>query len=213
MIRKNVVLAVETAFAGGSISLIVNDCEIDRWVGVKEISKSEDVLLGIAKLLKRNNFEQINIDAIVVAKEVGGSTGLRIGQALGRGLSKSLNCEYKEISVLESLLIKRNKNGIIITAVMINKIEVFYEVFRTENGVLSQSLNNAARCSLETLKKLLVQTYYNNFIFYDLQNEYASDNLSEIQLFSDKKNINLRESLSTYLGLYFIAPYIYENDI
>jgi tRNA A37 threonylcarbamoyladenosine modification protein TsaB len=213
MTGEKIILAVETAFAGGSLSLFVNDYEIDCWTGAKEISKAEDILLGIDELLKKNNFERININTIIVAREIGGLTGLRIGQALGRGLSKSLNCEYREISVLESLLIKRNKDGIIITAVMINKIEVFYEVFRTENGVLSQSLNNAARCSLETLKKLLVQMYYNNFIFYDLQNEYASDNLSEIQLFSDKKNINLRESLSTYLGLYFIAPYIYENDI
>ncbi len=213
MIRKNVVLAVETAFAGGSISLIVNDCEIDRWTGVKEISKSEDVLLGIDKLLKRNNFEQININAIVVAKEVGGSTGLRIGQALGRGLSKSLNCEYKEISVLESLLIKRNKNGIIVTAVMINNIEVFYEIFRTENGVVSQSLDDAARCSLETLKKILVQIHYDNFIYYGFHNKYASDNLIQIQLFSDKKFINLKENLSTYIGLYFVGLYIYENGI
>lgn len=202
MSREKIVLAVETAFAGGSLSLFINDYEIDCWTGAKEISKAEDILLGIDELLKKNNFERININTIIVAREIGGLTGLRIGQALGRGLSKSLNCEYREISVLESLLIKRNKDGIIVTAVKFNDVEVWYEIFRAENNVVSQISDKAVRCRLETFKDLLVQTPYNNFIYYRLSNKYASDNSNRFQLFSDFEYIDLKENLSTYLGLY-----------
>ncbi|MEJ7860034.1 MAG: hypothetical protein WKF90_00220 [Pyrinomonadaceae bacterium] len=202
MSREKIVLAVETAFAGGSLSLFINDYEIDCWTGAKEISKAEDILLGIDELLTKNNFKPININTIIVAREIGGLTGLRIGQALGRGLSKSLNCEYREISVLESLLIKRNKDGIIVTAVKFNDVEVWYEIFRAENNVVSQISDKAVRCRLETFKDLLVQTPYNNFIYYRLSNKYASDNSNRFQLFSDFEYIDLKENLSTYLGLY-----------
>jgi tRNA A37 threonylcarbamoyladenosine modification protein TsaB len=202
MTGEKIILAVETAFAGGSLSLFVNDYEIDCWTGAKEISKAEDILLGIDELLKKNNFERININTIIVAREIGGLTGLRIGQALGRGLSKSLNCEYREVSVLESLLIKRNKDGIIVTAVKFNDVEVWYEIFRAENNVISQISDKAVRCRLEAFKDLLVQTPYNNFIYYRLSNKYASDNSNGFQLFSDFEYIDLKENLSTYLGLY-----------
>ncbi len=129
-------------------------------------------------------------------------TGLRIGQALGRGLSKSLNCEYREISVLESLLIKRNKDGIIVTAVKFNDVEVWYEIFRAENNVISQISDKAVRCRLETFKDLLVHTPYNNYIYHGLSNKNASDNLSCFQLFTVAEYIDLKENLSTYLGLY-----------
>lgn len=205
MSGEKIVLAVETAFAGGSLSLFVNDYEIDCWTGAKEISKAEDILLGIDELLKKNNFERININTIIVAREIGGLTGLRIGQALGRGLSKSLNCEYREISVLESLLIKRNKDGIIVTAVKFNDVEVWYEIFRAENNIVSQISDKAVRCRLETFNDLLVHTPYNNYIYHGLSNKNASDNLNCFQLFTVAECIDLKENLSTYLGLYLIG--------
>ncbi|MBA3334560.1 MAG: hypothetical protein H0T08_03005 [Acidobacteria bacterium] len=205
MTGEKIILAVETAFAGGSLSLFVNNYEIDCWTGAKEISKAEDILLGIDELLKKNNFERININTIIVAREIGGLTGLRIGQALGRGLSKSLNCEYREISVLESLLIKRNKDGIIVTAVRFNDVEVWYEIFRAENNVISQISDKAVRCRLETFKDLLVHTPYNNYIYHGLSNKNASDNLNCFQLFTVAEYIDLKENLSTYLGLYLIG--------
>ncbi len=161
--------------------------------------------MGIDELLKKNNFERININTIIVAREIGGLTGLRIGQALGRGLSKSLNCEYREISVLESLLIKRNKDGIIVTAVRFNDVEVWYEIFRAENNVISQISDKAVRCRLETFKDLLVHTPYNNYIYHGLSNKNASDNLNCFQLFTVAEYIDLKENLSTYLGLYLIG--------
>jgi tRNA A37 threonylcarbamoyladenosine modification protein TsaB len=96
MNTKKIVLAIETGFAGGSISLLRNNVEIDKWSGSRAISKSEDVLNEISILLKKNKIERFEISSIVISKKAGSLTGLRIGLALARGLSKSLNCQYKE---------------------------------------------------------------------------------------------------------------------
>jgi tRNA A37 threonylcarbamoyladenosine modification protein TsaB len=96
MNTKKIVLAIETGFAGGSISLLRNNVEIDKWSGSRAISKSEDVLDEISILLKKNKIERFEISSILISKKVGSLTGLRIGLALARGLSKSLNCQYKE---------------------------------------------------------------------------------------------------------------------
>ncbi len=53
MNRTNILLAIETASAGGSISLLRNNVEIDKWSGASVISKSEDVLDEISALLKK----------------------------------------------------------------------------------------------------------------------------------------------------------------
>ncbi len=98
MNKKNIVLAIELVFEGGSISLLRNNVEIDKWSCSQVISKSEDILNEISILFKKNKIERFEISTIVISKNTESLTRLRIGLALARGLSKSLNCQYKETS-------------------------------------------------------------------------------------------------------------------
>jgi len=102
--ERKIVLSIETAVEGGSISVIEGKDEIDFWIGNKEGLKAEDFLLEISKILGKNKIGKKNIKSIIVSNGPGSSTGLKIGLATARGLGTALNCEVIEISLLEAIL-------------------------------------------------------------------------------------------------------------
>ncbi len=129
--ERKVILSIETAAQGGSLSILANGKEIDGWCGTLEISKAEDVLEQIAKLLRENNILKSQIKLIVISKDAGSSTGQKIGLALAKGLTKSIKCDLVEISVMEALLfeIKENAEGTFVTAAANGKNYICWQVF------------------------------------------------------------------------------------
>lgn len=204
MIQKDdIVLAIETAFRGGSLSLLRNGQEIAGWIGNDTISKSEDVLEAIGELLKNNNLGKTDVNLIAVAKGAGSLTGLRIGAALAKGLSKSFGCRYKEVSVLKSLLINRNKSGKILTAVRTNKTDVIYQIFMMESDLESQKLELEKKSDLETFEIFLKQNSFENIILFQVNNKNASDNIFEPTLYqTHKQRINVERTMAKCIGLY-----------
>lgn len=171
MNKSNIVLAIETALAGGSLSLLRNDEEIDCWVGSGFISKSEVVLDEISILLKKNKIDPKDLHTVVVSKDLGSITGQKIGLATARGLCKSLKCAYREVSVLESLLIHKNKNGKILSAFGLNKTEILYQIFFIKPDGDIEKFEEPEKCDLETMKKLLQENTFDNKIFYQSTTE------------------------------------------
>ena len=106
---RKVILSIETSFEGGSISILNEGIEIDFWTGAKDVSKAEDVLAEIAKILNRNKIDKKHIKLITVSNEFGSSTGVKIGLAIARGLGMALGCEVFEKSILEAL--SKNASG------------------------------------------------------------------------------------------------------
>ncbi|MBA3692874.1 MAG: tRNA (adenosine(37)-N6)-threonylcarbamoyltransferase complex dimerization subunit type 1 TsaB [Acidobacteria bacterium] len=102
--ERKIILSIETAIEGGSISIIEGKDEIDFWIGNKESLKAEVFLLEISKILDKNKIEKKNIKSIIVSNGPGSSTGLKIGLATARGLGTALNCEVIEISLFEAVL-------------------------------------------------------------------------------------------------------------
>ncbi len=96
---KNLILAIESAIGGGSLSIWEADREIDFWVGTSGISKAEDMLDGFNRLLIHNQLSKERVGLIAYSVEFGSPTGLKIGAALARGLSKSLNCRLSAVSL------------------------------------------------------------------------------------------------------------------
>ncbi len=201
MNRTNIFLAIETASAGGSISLLRNNVEIDKWSGASVISKSEDVLDEISALLKKNKIERCEINFIVISKNAGSLTGSRIGLALARGLSKSLGCQYKEVCVLESLLMNTSKLGKILTVIQINKTQFVYQIFLGKQGSVMKTLTKAIKCDFESLKKMLLETTLDKIIFYQTfnDNEFTTEKfLKKLKV----SYITIQENLAKHIGLY-----------
>ena len=56
--RNTVILAIESAICGGSLSLIVDGAEVANWIGSSNVSKAEDLLLNIDTMLTRANISR-----------------------------------------------------------------------------------------------------------------------------------------------------------
>jgi len=103
-LERKIILSIETAIEGGSISIIEGENEIDFWQGIKEGLKAEEFLGEISKVLDKNKIEKKNIKSIIVSNGPGSSTGIKIGLATARGLGTALSCKVIEVSLLETIL-------------------------------------------------------------------------------------------------------------
>lgn len=128
---REAVLSIETVAGGGSLSLLANSREIDGWSGTQEISKAEDILEQISKLLSANKIANKNVKLICVSSGTGSSTGEKIGWAIGKGLAKAFGCQLLGVSILESLLleIENEPDGEYITALPFGKNFIFRQRF------------------------------------------------------------------------------------
>ena len=165
--QREVILSIETAVEGGSLSILADETEIDGWSGTQEISKAEDVLEQIAKLLRENNVNRNQIKLISVSKDVGSLTGQKIGLALAKGLTKSLKCGLVEISVLEALLleIKENFEGECITAVASGRNNIWWQIFTMENEIMYKKNSNPQISSNDEFYKIIKQIDFKKIVF------------------------------------------------
>ena len=133
--ERQVILSIESAVQGGSLSILANGSEIESWSGTLNISKAEDILQQIDRLLRENRIDKNQIKLIVTSKDVGSSTGQKIGSALAKGLCKSLKCVSVEISVMEALLreVKECPDGKFVTAVANGRNYIWWQVFVKQN--------------------------------------------------------------------------------
>jgi len=202
MCKKNIVLAIETAFAGGCISIFREENEIGRWIGQKHLAVSKDILEEVSILLNKNEIKREHIQLIAISRDVGSLTGLRVGKALAFGLSKSLNCEYREVSVLKSLLNAGEKTGNILTAICVERGEFWYQIFYTGKGRKIVELNSAERCDSGEIKKICAETIFDDTLIYSIErrefylNESDKNPLEKVD-FPEKKS----GFLSKYIGL------------
>lgn len=125
---KEIILALETGVAGGSISLFRRGEEIDFWVGSGKLSRSEDILDETNKILLRNDAAKKNIGRVVFSRGPGSYTGLRIGASIAKGLSKSLDCGVSAVAVLRALAIDETEN--IVAAVPFGGRQVCWQFFQ-----------------------------------------------------------------------------------
>lgn len=165
--EREVILSIETAVEGGSLSVLRNEIEIDGWSGTLEISKAEDVLEQTAKLLSENNIERNQIKLISVSKDVGSLTGRKIGLALAKGLTKSLKCGLVEISLLEALLleVKENFEGACVTAAASGRNNIWWQIFRMENDNCFKETSSPQISSKDEFYKIIKQIDFEKSVF------------------------------------------------
>jgi tRNA threonylcarbamoyladenosine biosynthesis protein TsaB len=135
---ENIILAIETAICGGSISLLLDGREADGWTGSDTVSRSEDILPSIDQILKKNDIDSQQIDHIVFSDQPGSFTGLRIGLATMAAMKNVLRAEFTRVSALEATMIAfadSKKESVVALPVGRNIVSWLY--LRTENDKVS----------------------------------------------------------------------------
>ncbi|MBK9216031.1 MAG: tRNA (adenosine(37)-N6)-threonylcarbamoyltransferase complex dimerization subunit type 1 TsaB [Chloracidobacterium sp.] len=101
---SDVIVSIEAAIAGGSISLIRDGGEIAHWIGTGNVSKAENLLGDIDRLLCEREIGRSQIRLIAVSGGPGSFTGIRIGIATALGLKAGLGVEMASVSALEAVV-------------------------------------------------------------------------------------------------------------
>ena len=126
---RKVIIGLETAINGGSLSLIENGREIDYFVGIEEQSRSDSILENLVDLLVRNNISRDDIKSICVSNGPGSLTGIRIGKALGLGIGNALKKKVSELTIFEAMRKNSTIKGNAITAFQNLGGDIFYYEF------------------------------------------------------------------------------------
>ena len=138
MSRDNTfVLAVESAICGGSVSLIGEGREIANWIGSDSVSRAEDLLPDIDKLLVANNISRKEVGLIAVSAGPGSFTGIRIGIATALGLSRSLDAELSSVSVLKAMVFACESGPYPVAAVPVGRNAVCIQSFQKRDDEIA----------------------------------------------------------------------------
>lgn len=136
--KEEITLAIETAVSGGSLALFRERRELDLWIGREDVSRSEDLLVSISDILKRNSLCSGDIDLLVVSTGPGSYTGIRVGIATALGLKNSLGVRCIGFEVLDAMQAAFGPwEAPVLSAVPLGRNEVCWQVFRPgETGVI-----------------------------------------------------------------------------
>ena len=127
------ILCIETATTSCSVAISKNGKLIDLLEDTsKQYSHAEKLHVFINDILKKNNLEPKNLDAVAVSKGPGSYTGLRIGVSTAKGLCFALDLPLISIPTMQSLARKVNEPGIIIPMLDARRMEVYSAVFQSD---------------------------------------------------------------------------------
>lgn len=124
-----ITLGIESAVAGGGLSIRLGHDELGRWTAGTEILRSEMLLPEIDRLLLSNDISKDAIAKIAVSAGPGSFTGIRIGIATASGLSRSLSTGYRQISLLAAMAASSGISGRITAAVPLGRKMVCRQTF------------------------------------------------------------------------------------
>jgi tRNA threonylcarbamoyl adenosine modification protein YeaZ len=137
--NSDILLAIESAIAGGSVALMRGSQRIDGIIGASGQSRAEDLLLNIDELLKRNELDKTSIKKIIVAAGPGSFTGIRIGIATAIGLAAALRIEVKQVSTLAAIAMASEVSGPVLAALPVGRDTICTQTFNVsaENAIES----------------------------------------------------------------------------
>ena len=106
------ILCIETSTKNCSVSISENGKIIDCIENQNDkYSHSEELTIFISELLKNNNIDFKDLDAVAISKGPGSYTGLRIGASTAKGLCYALDIPLLSISTLESMALEIAKEN------------------------------------------------------------------------------------------------------
>lgn len=93
MQQGEIILALEAAIRGGSLSILCDGEEIAFRIGATDVSGSESLLAVVDEILNATDIDASSINKIAVSNGPGSYTGIRVGLATSFGLARALNIE------------------------------------------------------------------------------------------------------------------------
>ena len=117
MKQPQIVLAIESAISGGSLSLLRDSSEISQWIGSASVSKAEELLINIDTILRTTGVSKDEINMVAVSAGPGSFTGIRIGLATALGLKNGLGVEMSSVSALAAMAAAAEMQGTLVVAV------------------------------------------------------------------------------------------------
>lgn len=205
---KRIVLAIESAIGGGSLSILEDQEEIDFWVGVRSVSRSEDLLREISALLSKNGLTKKDIAMIAVSDNAGSHTGIRIGHSTALGLGKVLNCSVKKVSTLSAIASCFEEKGSLCVAISTNKRHVIFQEFGSD---VERFNENFVTSSYESFLQTIAGNRFDKIIvnesFYHL---LKGDKTLDENFY--KKIVNAGTNIAKYIGFKGINGFASDND-
>ena len=134
-----IILAIESAIGGGSISLLKNGREVANWIGTSNVSKAEDLLVNIDAILTSNTISRHEIDLIAVSAGPGSFTGIRIGLATALGLKAGLGIQMSSASALIAMVHETTIIQKVIAAVPAGRNSVCLQNFQIIENEITMS--------------------------------------------------------------------------
>jgi tRNA threonylcarbamoyladenosine biosynthesis protein TsaB len=123
------VLAIESAIAGGSLSLSQGNKEIAHWIGSSDVLRAENLLVNIDEMLITNSVDKRELDLIAVSAGPGSFTGIRIGIATALGLKAGLGIRMIVVSLLEAMIFGTPSSSNVTCALPVGRGAVCFQDF------------------------------------------------------------------------------------
>jgi tRNA threonylcarbamoyl adenosine modification protein YeaZ len=200
-LERKIILSIETAIGGGSVSIIEDKDEIDFWEGSREGLKAEDFLGEISKILDKNKIEKKNIKLLTVSNGPGSSTGIKIGLATARGLGTALNCEVIEVSLLRAILkfVNIDGNG---KAVIVLPVSKSFFVLEKVQFVNPDVLKEFRKTEAFTIEKLFeeLELLSDTQIIFDRKTFESYNNLLSNSIDESNRLIVFEENMASIIA-------------
>lgn len=149
------ILAIDSSGMVASAAIVTEDTVLAEYNTDYKKTHSETLLPMIDSLMKMTETDVSDLDAIAVAKGPGSFTGLRIGSATAKGLALAADKPIIEISTLEAMAYQLFGSKSILCPMMdARRHEVYYGVFRFEEGKLVRLLPDDAAPASDVAEKL-----------------------------------------------------------
>lgn len=163
--KPNIILAIESAIQGGSISLLTDGVEVAYWIGTSNVSKAEDLLFNINEILISNNISRHDIDLVAVSAGPGSFTGIRIGIATALGLKAGLGVEIASGSALKAMAWGR-PGGSLTAALPVGRNSICVQQFTITGGEVT-TLDEPCPMPEDEFFELLQSDKDTNFILHE----------------------------------------------
>lgn len=164
MSYPNIVLAIESAINGGSLSLLQNGVEISHWIGSASVSKAEELLVNIDAMLRAAGISKTEIDMIAVSAGPGSFTGIRIGLATALGLKNGLDIKMSSVSALTAMADEIDKHRILVVAAPTGRNAICIQTF--ENSGTPSSVSEPQTIAEEAFSEMLSTRADTHFVLH-----------------------------------------------